>query len=96
MADAFLRTDAMVFERVDDSSGNVAGVYRDACLLWLDAAARSRGDEDWVERVRATVADNDGYRHLRDHAAFVGELRANHGRKNGFWSRVETDESTLG
>ena len=59
LADAFLRTDAKVFERVDDSSGSVADVYRDACLLWLDAAARSGQGADWVERVRTKAADND-------------------------------------
>ena len=59
LADGFLRTDAKVYERVDDSSGSVADVYRDACLLWLDAAARSGRDEDWVERLRATATDND-------------------------------------
>jgi hypothetical protein len=59
LADAFLRTDALVFERVDDSAGNVADVYRDACWLWLDTAARSRGDEDWVKRVREMAVDND-------------------------------------
>jgi hypothetical protein len=59
LADSFLRTDAKVYERVDDSSGCVADVYRDACLLWLDAAARSGHKEEWVERLRATAADND-------------------------------------
>jgi hypothetical protein len=59
LVDAFLLTDNDTFERVDDSAGVVGDAYREACLLWLDAAARCKGDEDWVERVRKTVAQND-------------------------------------
>lgn len=60
LADAFLLKDSAVFESVDDSSGTVGDVYRDACLLWLDAAARSGRDVDWVEIIRERVA-GDGY-----------------------------------
>lgn len=60
LADALMLQDSVVFERVDDSSGVVGDVYRDACLLWLDAAARSARGEDWVELIRERVA-GDGY-----------------------------------
>jgi len=59
LADAFIRADSRVFERLDDSAGIVGDAFRDACLLWLDAAAQSRKDEDWVERIHALTADND-------------------------------------
>ncbi len=59
LADSFIRADSRVFERLDDSSGIVGDSFRDACLLWLDAAARARKDEDWVERIHALVVDND-------------------------------------
>ncbi len=59
LADAFIRADSRVFERLDDSAGIVGDAFRDACLLWLDAAAQSRKDEDWVERIHALAADND-------------------------------------
>lgn len=59
LADAFLSTDANVYGHVDDSSGIVGDAYSDACLLWLDTAARSSRSEDWVERVRAMAGDND-------------------------------------
>jgi hypothetical protein len=59
-ADAFLLKDSVVFQSVDDSSGSVGDVYRDAFLLWLDAASRSGHGEDWVELIRERVA-GDGY-----------------------------------
>ncbi len=60
LADALLLADGSVCERVDDSGGSVGDVYRDVCLLWLDAAARSRGDEDWMAKIRERAAE-DGY-----------------------------------
>jgi hypothetical protein len=59
LSDAFIRADSRVFERIDDSAGIVGDAFRDACLLWLDAAAQSQKDEDWVERIHALAADND-------------------------------------
>jgi len=59
LADAFIRADSRVSERLDDSAGIVGDAFRDACLLWLDAAAQSRKDENWVERLHALAADND-------------------------------------
>ena len=56
LIDAFLLADDAVFENVDDSSGAVGEVYREACVLWLDAAARSGRSEDWVEQIRERVA----------------------------------------
>ncbi len=48
LADAFIQTDASVYERIDDSSGIVADAYRDACRLWLEAASRIPEPRDWV------------------------------------------------
>jgi hypothetical protein len=59
LADAFIRADSRIFERLDDSAGIVGDAFRDACLLSLEAAAQSRTDEDWVERIHALAADND-------------------------------------
>jgi len=59
LADAFLKTDARVFERADDSSGSIGDVYRDACRLWLEAASRCRDGRNWVGLLHDTVGKDD-------------------------------------
>lgn len=61
----FLATSNKVFERVDDSSGEIGGVYRDSVLLWLKAAATWKRTTaagakiNWLERVYDLYCDND-------------------------------------
>jgi len=60
LADQFLATADAVLNRVDDSGGVVADVYRAAVLLWLTAAEHWRDSGiDWVERVHQLYQDND-------------------------------------
>lgn len=61
----FLSTANKVFERSDDSSGDIGGVYRSAVLMWL-AAAKVWKDTtpagkkvNWLERVYELYSDND-------------------------------------
>ena len=60
LVDKFLATAESVLNRVDDSSGEIGGVYRDAVLLWL-TAAKAWGDTkiDWQERVYQLYESND-------------------------------------
>jgi len=61
----FLATANKVFDRADDSSGDIGGVYRDSVLLWLAAAnawknSTSAGAKiNWPERVYTLYLDND-------------------------------------
>ncbi len=61
----FLATSNKVFERVDDSSGDIGGVYRESVLLWLTAAkawkdATAAGAKvNWLERVYQLNSEND-------------------------------------
>ena len=59
LADVFLKTDAKIYGRLDDSSGSVADTYRAAGIVWLTAAKASGGKEDWVQRLHELVADDD-------------------------------------
>ncbi|MEE4203158.1 MAG: hypothetical protein V2I45_05965 [Halieaceae bacterium] len=60
LLDQFLATAPKVMQRVDDSSGWVGDVYRQAVLHWLDAAdAWQDADVDWVERIYALNQQND-------------------------------------
>jgi len=61
----YLATANKVFERSDDSSGDIGGVYRSAVLMWL-AAAKAWKDTtpagkkvNWLERVYELYCDND-------------------------------------
>lgn len=58
LADLFLRSDARVFECVDDSAGAVGDVFRTACTLWL-AAAKAASKRDWMALFKEVVATND-------------------------------------
>ena len=60
LADKFLVTADSVMNRVDDSSGEIGGIYQNAVLLWL-TAANAWGDlkTDWLERVYQLAKDND-------------------------------------
>ncbi|MCK4710723.1 MAG: hypothetical protein KAU21_19065 [Gammaproteobacteria bacterium] len=61
----FLATANKVFERADDSSGEIGGVYQDSVLLWLTAAkawkeSTAAGAKiNWLERVYTLYLDND-------------------------------------
>ena len=58
--DRFLATAESVLNRVDDSSGSVGQVYRDAVILWLTAAKVWQGaNVDWLERVYDLYQQND-------------------------------------
>ena len=52
LAESFIDSDAIFFERVDDSSGCIGDVMRAACRLWLKAAARCDVPPDtWPARL---------------------------------------------
>ena len=60
LVDRFLATAESVLNRVDDSSGAVGEVYRQAVLLWLTAAAGWQdANIDWLERVDRLYRQND-------------------------------------
>jgi hypothetical protein len=60
LADQFLASAEAVLNRVDDSGGAVADVYRAAVLIWLKAAAHCDDSGiDWVERVYQLYGSND-------------------------------------
>lgn len=60
LMDKFLATADAVMNRVDDSSGEIGGIYQSAVLLWL-TAAKAWGDPkvDWLERVYQLDQSND-------------------------------------
>ena len=60
LVDRFLATAESVLNRVDDSSGSIGQVYRDAVILWLTAAKAWQGaNVDWLERVYDIYQQND-------------------------------------
>lgn len=59
LADLFLQSDVRVFECVDDSAGAVGDVFRDACKLWLEAAAKSIVKRDWVALFKERIGKDD-------------------------------------
>jgi hypothetical protein len=65
LLDKFVATADKVYERVDDSSGSVGGVYYDAVLLWLRAAKAWKASSNagakvnWLERVYTLYLGND-------------------------------------
>ncbi|WP_420380867.1 DUF6880 family protein [Marivita sp.] len=70
-----------------------------AVLLWramicfsLDAARSKRYGHAARHLAACAIADAeiDDYREHADHNSFLAELRASHGRKSAFWSRVES------
>ena len=44
LAEKLFSLDQVVFERADDSGGSIGSELRDACVLWLDAAAFFLGE----------------------------------------------------
>lgn len=61
LLEAFIQTDAAWFERADDSDGAIADAVRQACGLWLEAAARCESPAaQWPARL-ITLYDSDGY-----------------------------------
>jgi hypothetical protein len=60
LVDRFLATAESVLNRVDDSSGTVGHVYREAVILWLTAAkAWQDANVNWLERVYELNRQND-------------------------------------
>jgi len=56
----FLETAPAVLNRVDDSSGAIGEVFRDAVLVWLEAAKASNNQTvDWLEEVYSLYQQND-------------------------------------
>jgi len=61
----FLATSNKVYERIDDSSGDVGAIYQNAVLLWLTAASQWKTTSaagaklNWLERVYDLYSDND-------------------------------------
>ncbi len=54
LAEKLFSLDQVIFERADDSNGSIGSELRDACVLWLDAAAAKRATESndvtpWTE-----------------------------------------------
>ena len=45
LAEKLFSLDEVVFERADDSGGSIGSELRDACVLWLDAAAATSAAE---------------------------------------------------
>lgn len=56
--ESFIQTDGATIERVHDSSG-VGWFFEEACRLYLQAAARTRGERDWVERLYELVKEDE-------------------------------------
>jgi len=64
LAEKLIGLDQVIFERSDDSSGVIGYELREACVLWLDAAAavrtRSTGcGRDWPATLYALYRSND-------------------------------------
>ena len=73
MTDKFLRSANSLFERIDDSSGTVADVYRELVELWISAAEKLRSSDgmliegavidatsiDWMAKILSYFNDND-------------------------------------
>jgi hypothetical protein len=63
LLDAFIATHVSVYERADDSSGNIGASYQEAVTLWLKAACACRAlapeTNHWVELVFKHHNDND-------------------------------------
>ena len=87
--EAFIKTDAATFERIDDSSGSVGDSFRWACRLYLQAAARAKARSDWVKHLyELAAADDYGVREpLLKHA---DELLSEHELRR-LAKRFETD-----
>jgi len=64
LAESFIESDVVFFERADDSSGCIGDAMRGACKLWLQAAARCEVTTDmWPARLfRLFAADQYGAR----------------------------------
>jgi hypothetical protein len=59
LVDRFIRADARILDRADDSNGSIGDSFRRACRLWHQAAAALPADPVWVERVHELHAGND-------------------------------------
>jgi hypothetical protein len=64
LAESFIESDAIFFERADDSSGCIGDAMRAACRLWLQAAAHCEVPTDtWPARLlKLFAADQYGAR----------------------------------
>jgi len=64
LADLFMSTHSKVYERCDDSGGNVGESYREALELWLQAASAWKSSDqpcklDWISELRKRYDNND-------------------------------------
>jgi hypothetical protein len=64
LAEKLFCLDQKIFNRADDSGGQIGAALRGSCVLWLDAAAAVRAsnapsDADWVARIERLYQDND-------------------------------------
>jgi uncharacterized protein YigA (DUF484 family) len=64
LAEKLFSLDQVIFNRADDSSGAIGAALRDACVLWLDAAAGDRAaspdqNMDWASGLYKLYQAND-------------------------------------
>jgi hypothetical protein len=64
LAENLFRLDQVIFDRADDSDGLIGGELREACVLWLDAAAVVRATDtdsrtDWPATLYEFYQAND-------------------------------------
>ena len=60
LAEAFIETDHVFFERADDSDGAIGDAIRAGCRLWLKAASRCESPAtEWPSRISALVAADE-------------------------------------
>ncbi|MBK1612988.1 hypothetical protein CKO44_05815 [Rubrivivax gelatinosus] len=88
----FIEADAVWFERMDDSGGELGDVIGDACRHWLDAAARCETPAaEWPQRLmRLYDADAYGARDtLLRHADRLLDQKALHELAGDWQARLE-------
>jgi hypothetical protein len=64
LAEKLFSLDEVIFNRADDSGGSIGCELRDACVLWLDAAAATRANDsgaatDWTVILYDLYQNND-------------------------------------
>lgn len=87
----FIETDAVWFERADDSDGAIGTVVRQACVHWLEAASKCETPTStWPDRLmRLYAADGYGAREpLLRHADRLLDEAALRGLATGYEARM--------
>lgn len=60
LTEAFIQSDEVFFNHVDDSRGDIGDALRAACVLWLTAASRCESPASaWPDRIAALVAADE-------------------------------------